>query len=212
MKILAQQIEELNENLAKQLPIEVLEIFSKSIEELKTQGIGDGSLKIGERFPDFNLPNTNDETVELKELLKNGKVIVAFFRGSWCPYCNLELKALQEDLKQIVDKKTELVVITPQKSDYSNELKNNHQLDFELLTDKDNALAKQLGISFELQNYVIPTYKSLGIDLSNYNDNDNNELPIPAVFVIDTDYHITYKFVDANYMNRINIQELILQL
>ncbi|OUL61684.1 peroxiredoxin-like family protein [Flavobacterium sp. AJR] len=212
MKILAQQIEELNENLAKQLPIEVLEIFSKSIEELKDQSIEESSIEIGERFPDFCLPNTNDETIELKELLKNGKVIVAFFRGSWCPYCNLELRALQENLKQIVDKKAKLVVISPQKPDYSKELKNNHQLDFELLTDKDNALAKQLGISFKLQNYVIPTYKSLGIELSNYNENDNNELPIPAVFVIDTDYLITYKFVDTNYMNRINIQELIEQL
>ncbi|KIC00647.1 alkyl hydroperoxide reductase [Flavobacterium sp. JRM] len=212
MKILAQQIEELNENLAKQLPIEVLEIFSKSIEELKDQSIEESSIGIGERFPDFCLPNTNDETIELKELLKNGKVIVAFFRGSWCPYCNLELKALQENLKQIVDKKAKLVVISPQKPDYSKELKNNHQLDFELLTDRDNALAKQLGISFELQNYAIPTYKSLGIELSDYNDNDNNELPIPAVFVIDTDYRITYKFVDTNYMNRINIQELIEQL
>ena len=212
MKILAQQIEELNENLGKQLPIEVLEIFSKSIEDLKTQGIGENNIEIGERFPDFSLQNTNDETVELKKLLKNGKVIVAFFRGSWCPYCNLELKALQENLKQIVDKKTELVVISPQKLDYSKELKNNHQLDFELLTNKDNALAKQLGISFELQNYLIPTYKSLGIELSNYNETDNNELPIPAVFVIDTDYRITYKFVDPNYMNRINIQELIQQL
>ncbi|WP_240474682.1 redoxin domain-containing protein [Flavobacterium sp. KMS] len=105
-----------------------------------------------------------------------------------------------------------MLVISPQKTDYSKELKNNHQLDFELLTDKDNALAKQLGISFELQEYVIPTYNSLGIKLSDYNDNDNNELPIPAVFVIDTDYRITYKFVDSNYMNRINIQELIEQL
>jgi peroxiredoxin len=212
MKILAQQIEELNENLTKQLPTEVLEIFSKSIEELRAQGIEESSIEIGERFPDFSLPNTNDETIELKELLKNGKVIVAFFRGSWCPYCNLELKALQENLKQIVGRKAKLVAISPQKSDYSKELTNNHQLDFELLTDKDNALAKQLGISFELQNYAIPTYKSLGIKLSNYNENDNNELPIPAVFVIDTDYRITYKFVDTNYMNRINIQELIEQL
>jgi peroxiredoxin len=212
MKLLAQQIEELNENLAKQLPIETLEIFSKSIQELKTQGIEDNSIGIGERFFDFSLPNTNDETIELKELLKNGKVIIAFFRGSWCPYCNLELQALQKSLKQIVDRKAELVAISPQKPYYSKELKNNHQLDFELLTDKDNALAKQLGISFELQNYVIPTYDSLGIKLSNYNETENNELPVPAVFVIDTDYRITYKFVDTNYMNRLNIQELIEQL
>lgn len=212
MKNLEQQINELNENLAKQLPAEVLEVFGKSISELKTQGIERSSIAIGETFPDFNLPNTNDKTVALKELLKNGKVIVAFFRGSWCPYCNLELKALQDNLKQIADRKATLVAISPQTSDYSEELRNNHHLDFELLTDKDNALAKQLGISFGLQDYVIPTYGSLGIGLSEYNENDNNELPVPAVFVIDTNGVITYKFIDTNYMNRIDIQELIEQL
>lgn len=212
MKNLEQQIEELNENLAKQLPAEVLEVFGKSIQDLKAQDIEESSIGVGDRFPDFILPNTNDETVALKELLKNGKVIVAFFRGSWCPYCNLELKALQDHLRQITDRNATLVAVSPQTSDYSEELRNNHQLDFELLTDKDNALAKQLGISFGLQDFVIPTYGSLGIDLSEYNENANNELPIPAVFVIDTNGNITYRFVDTNYMNRIDIQELIEQL
>lgn len=212
MKNLKLQIEELNENLAKQLPTEVLEVFSKSIQDLKAKNIEENSISIGDLFPDFSLPNTNDETVQLKELLKNGKVIVAFFRGSWCPYCNLELKALQNNLKQIADREATLVVISPQTSDYNEELKGNHNLGFELLTDKNNALAKQLGISFGLQEYVVPTYNSLGIDLSEYNENENNELPVPAVFVIDINGSITYKFVDSNYMNRINIQELIAQL
>lgn len=212
MKNLKLQIEELNENLAQQLPTEVLEVFSKSIQDLKAKNIEEKSISIGNLFPDFSLPNTNDETVQLKELLKNGKVIVAFFRGSWCPYCNLELNALQDNLKQIADREAALVVISPQTSDYNEELKGNHNLDFELLTDKNNALAKQLGISFGLQEYVVPTYNSLGIDLSEYNENENNELPVPAVFVIDINGSITYKFVDSNYMNRINIQELIAQL
>lgn len=212
MKNLKQQIEELNENLANQLPAEVLEVFGKSIQDLKAKNIEDSSIGIGDTFPNFNLPNTSEETVQLKELLKNGKVIVAFFRGSWCPYCNLELKALQDNLKQIADRKATLVAISPQTPDYSEELKGNHNLDFELLTDKNNTLAKQLGISFGLQDYVIPVYGSLGIELSEYNENNNNELPVPAVFVIDTNGSITYKFVDTNYMNRINIQELIAQL
>lgn len=212
MKDLENQIEELNENLAKQLPREVLEVFGKSIQDLKTKNIEENSIATGETFPDFSLPNTNNEIVKLKELLQNGKVIVAFFRGSWCPYCNLELKALQDSLKQITDRKATLVAISPQTPDYNEELKGNHILDFELLTDKDNALAKQLGISFGLQDYVVPTYGSLGIELSEYNENDNNELPVPAVFVIDTNGSITYKFVDTNYMNRINIKELIEQL
>lgn len=212
MKNLEQQINELNENLAKQLPTEVLEVFGKSIQDLKAKNMEDSSISVGDKFPDFSLPNTSDKTVALKELLQNGKVIIAFFRGSWCPYCNLELKALQDNLKQIIGKNVTLIAVSPQTSDYSEELKINHHLEFELLTDKNNALAKQLGITFELQNYVIPTYSSLGIELSEYNENNNNELPVPAVFVIDTNSSIVYKFVDTNYMNRINIQELIEQL
>lgn len=212
MKGLETQIEELNENLAKQLPTEVLEVFGKSIQDLKTKNIEENSIATGDRFPDFSLPNTNIEIVKLQELLQNGKVIVAFFRGSWCPYCNLELKALQDSLKQITDRKATLVAISPQTADYSEELKDNHILNFELLTDKNNTLAKQIGISFQLQDYVIPVYSSLGIELSEYNENDNNELPAPSVFVIDTNGGITYKFVDTNYMNRINIKKLIEQL
>lgn len=179
---------------------------------MKTKNIEENSIATGDTFPDFSLPNTNNEIVKLQELLQSGKVIVAFFRGSWCPYCNLELKVLQDSLKQITERKATLVAISPQTADYSEELKSNHILDFELLTDKNNDLAKQLGISFQLQDYVIPTYGSLGIELSEYNENDNHELPVPAVFVIDTNGSITYKFVDTNYMNRINIKELIEQL
>ena len=212
MKNLKQQIEELNENLAKQLPTKILEVFGKCIQDLKARNIEEDSIDTGDTFPDFSLPNTNNEIVALKELLKNGKVIVAFFRGSWCPYCNLELKALQDNLKQITNRRTTLIAISPQTPDYSDELRSNHHLDFHLLTDKNNKLAKQIGISFGLQDYVIPVYGSLGIELSEYNKNDNNELPTPAIFVIDTNGNITYKFVDTNYMNRINIQELIEQL
>lgn len=212
MKNLAQQIEQLNENLAIQLPKEILEIFSKSIQDLKTKNIEENSIDIGNFFPNFSLSNTNGEIVKLKELLINGKVIVVFFRGNWCPYCNLELKVLQDNLKEITDKNVTLVAISPQKTIYNEELKISHHIDFQLLTDKDNTLAKQLGISFELHDYAVPVYSSLGIELSEYNENDNNELPVPAVFVIDTKGNVIYKFVDTNYMNRINIKELIQQL
>lgn len=212
MKKLAQQIEELNTSLAKQLPIEILEVFAKSIADLKNLNMEDNVIKTGELFPDFNLPNTNNKNVLLKELLKNGKVILAFFRGGWCPYCNIELKALQNNLKQITERGATLVAISPQTPRYSEELRNNHHLGFELLTDEDNALAKQVGISFVLQDFVLPIYNNLGINLSAYHENDNNELPIPAVFVVDTDSTITYRFVDTNYMNRIDIQELIERL
>lgn len=212
MNNLQEQIQELNKNLAAQLPTEILETFGQSITDLHLQNIEKSSIEIGQTFPDFNLPNTNNETIALHTLLKKGKVIIAFFRGSWCPYCNLELKALQETLKKMANKSITILAISPQAEKHNQALRNNQQLDFELLTDQNNALAKQIGISFSLQDYVIPVYNNLGINLSDYNNNNSNELPVPAVFVVDTDGSISYKFVDSNYMNRVNIQELIEQL
>lgn len=209
MSELAKQIEQFNNELATQVPQEVLEAFGKSIKDLKTKNIEEKSIKLGAIMPDFSLPNAKNEIIHSKEILKSGKMIIAFYRGSWCPYCNLELKALQENLSKINDKKVSLVAISPQSPDNSLSIIEKHNLTFEVLTDKDNTFAKQLGIIFELQDFVLPFYNALGINLSSFNKNDDTSLPIPAVFVVNENGIIIYKFADANYMNRIDIDELL---
>lgn len=209
MNELAKQIEQFNNELATQVPQEVLEAFGKSIEDLQKKKIEEKSIKLGEIMPEFLLPNVKNEIINSNEILKNGKMIIAFYRGSWCPYCNLELKILQDHLPKIKDKKATLVAISPQSPDNSLTVVEKHNLTFEVLTDTDNLFAKQLGISFELQDFVLPYYQALGIDLMHFNKNNDNSLPVPAVFVIDQNGKIIYKFVDANYMNRIDIDELL---
>ena len=209
MNELAKQIEQFNNELATQVPQEVLEAFGKSIEDLQKKNIEEKSIKLGEIMPEFLLPNVKNEIINSNEILKNGKMIIAFYRGSWCPYCNLELKMLQDHLPKIKDKKAMLVAISPQSPDNSLTVVEKHNLTFEVLTDTDNLFAKQLGISFELQDFVLPYYQALGIDLMHFNKNNDNSLPVPAVFVIDQNGKIIYKFVDANYMNRIDIDELL---
>ena len=209
MNELAKQIEQFNNELATQVPQEVLEAFGKSIEDLQKKKIEEKSIKLGEIMPEFLLPNVKNEIINSNEILKNGKMIIAFYRGSWCPYCNLELKMLQDHLTKIKDKKATVVAISPQSPDNSLTVVEKHNLTFEVLTDTDNLFAKQLGISFELQDFVLPYYQALGIDLMHFNKNNDNSLPVPAVFVIDQNGKIIYKFVDANYMNRIDIDELL---
>ena len=209
MNELAKQIEQFNNELATQVPQQVLEAFGKSIEDLQKKKIEEKSIKLGEIMPEFLLPNVKNEIINSNEILKNGKMIIAFYRGSWCPYCNLELKILQDHLPKIKDKKATLVAISPQSPDSSLTVVEKHNLTFEVLTDTDNLFAKQLGISFELQDFVLPYYQALGIDLMHFNKNNDNSLPVPAVFVIDQNGKIIYKFVDANYMNRIDIDELL---
>ncbi|MBB1138674.1 peroxiredoxin-like family protein [Myroides sp. WP-1] len=212
MNTLAQQIDELNKNLTQQVPPEVLTSFGQSIEDVKKLQLEDHCIKVGDTFPNFQLKNTTNQVIELNDLLQKGPAIISFFRGSWCPYCNLELRALQQKLSELEAKKVTLIAISPQLSSYSATLKETLHLDFELLTDQDNHLAKQIGINFELQDYVSPIYQNLGIDLAVYNGNTQQELPIPAVFTLDSTGRVTYKFVDSNYMNRIDMEALDLHV
>ncbi|MCV9934294.1 AhpC/TSA family protein [Flavobacterium sp. LS1R47] len=212
MNSLAKQIENLNNELSKQVPQEVFEIFEKSINDLKTQNIENESIKIGDIVTPFTLLNTQNQLIHSEDILKKGKTILAFYRGSWCPYCNLELRELQNNIAKITDKNATLLAISPQSPDHSKALTENHELTFEVLTDKNNRLAKQLGISFKLQEFALPTYQAIGINLEEFNQNDENTLPIPAVFVIDTNGAVVYKFIDTDYRNRLDIDELIQSL
>ncbi|MGU3377339.1 peroxiredoxin-like family protein [Chryseobacterium sp. M5A1_1a] len=206
---LAMQIEQLNKELSSQLPQEILEAFGQSIEDLKTKRIEENSIQIGERIPEFSLLNPSGEIINSNEVSKNRKMIVAFYRGSWCPYCNLELKFLQDNLSRIKEKNTVLIAISPQSPDHSLTITEKNNLEFEVLTDTDNNFAKKLGIVFQLQDFVLPYYQSLGINLSDYNKNNDNTLPVPAVFVVDENRVVTYKFLDVNYMTRVDVEELI---
>ncbi len=147
--------------------------------------------------------------IDSNDVLKNGKMILAFYRGSWCPYCHLELKFLQDNLSRIKDKNAVLIAISPQTPDHSLSMTEKYNLEFEVLTDHNNDFAKKLGIVFQLQDFVLPYYRSLGINLSDFNKNEENLLPVPAVFIVDQNKVITFKYLDVNYMNRVEVEELI---
>lgn len=209
MKTLAQQIEQLNQELSSQLPQEILNAFGKSVEDLKTENIEESSIQIGDEMPEFLLPNISGKMIDSSKILKEGKMILAFYRGSWCPYCNLELKFLQDNLSRIKDKNVSLVAVSPQSPDHALNMVEKNNLEFEVLTDQNNGFAKKLGIVFQLQDFVLPHYQNLGIDLSEFNKNNENTLPVPAVLIIDEKGKVIYKFLDVNYMNRIDVEELI---
>ena len=213
MTNLQKQIENLNQTMSSQLPQEILNAFADSIADLKKDRIEDRSFRKGMKARSFSLKSSQGKTINSDNLLgEYDKIILAFFRGDWCPYCNLELRALQEALSRIENKKAKLIAASPQKQEYSSDMREKNQLSFDILFDKDNTLANQFGISFNLQDFVVPYYLQLGIDLNVHNGNNQNAVPIPAVFVIDKDYNITYSFVDADYMNRVDIEDLIKNL
>lgn len=210
---LQKQIEMLNNEMGSQVSPEILSAFERSITDLKKSGIDKTCIGKGMKMPKFTLKSSDGGSVNSDDLLSGrDKVVMAFIRGLWCPYCNLELKALQDSLEKLEKCNAELVAVSPQKSEFSSGMKEKNSLSYDILTDENNLLAKKLGISFCLQDYVKPYYRQLGIDLNEFNGNAMDSLPIPAIYVFDKDHTIIYSFIDANYMNRVSIDELISNL
>lgn len=206
---LTESLKELADNSVKRHPGAAQDIMRKAIEDLKATNMLEHAVKTGDQFPDFELPNAQGETVSLSEQLQKGKVVLTFYRGGWCPYCNLELKAFQEVLPQIKEKGATLIAITPETPDNSLSTKEKNQLDFEVLTSKNNELARSLNLVFKLPEALVDLYGKFGIDLLENQGNDANELPIAATYIIEQSGKISYHYLAEDYKLRAD-PELVL--
>jgi len=206
---LRQQLEEQKQSTGKKASPETIQTMLQATAELKASGIENRALAAGDRVPAFTLPNAHDEPVRLTDLLARGPVVLNFYRGGWCPYCNLELAALQAELPNIQALGASLVAISPEQPDRATETRARHQLEFEVLSDRGNRVSRQFGLVFTLPESIRAIYASFGTDLPAYNGDDRFELPLPATYVIRADGTIGYAFVDADYTRRMDPVEII---
>lgn len=209
MNDLKEALQQLKAGMQQQLPQEVLVKFQNSIEDLRMLNLEEKSLTVDDTFPDAKLYTTLGEEVQLKNIFKGKRLIVSFLRGSWCPFCNVEVSYLIKNYEKIKSKGVEVILITPQSWSNNEKWSNNAEVPFLLYQDKDNALAKALGISFALQDYVIPIYESLGIDLKLNNESEEYILPVPTTYIVDENFNIIYHYFDVDYMNRVNIEDVL---
>lgn len=196
----------------ERLAPETFQTMRAATQGLKDSGIEDRSLKPGSRAPAFALPNARGETVASTGQLKNGPMVVSFYRGGWCPYCNAELRALQEKLPEIADLGASLVAVSPETPDNTLSTAEKNELTFEVLSDKGNQVARAFGLEFALPEALRPVYEKLGIDLNAANGDATFELPVPATFVIDSDGVVRHAFVDADYTQRLDPVEVVTAL
>ncbi|WP_298893680.1 peroxiredoxin-like family protein [uncultured Psychroserpens sp.] len=188
---------------AAKYPEVVKLIMSGAIDELSASELTTKALKTGDAFPVFNLPNAKGVEVSSKTLLEQGPLIIAFYRGGWCPYCNIELRALQNALPEFKNRGAQLVAISPEVPDNSLTTVEKNNLEFEVLTDKDNDFARSLNLAYQLPKDLVALYANrFKIDLNKSQQNDNNELPISATYVIDPSGKITYHFLEEDYKLR----------
>lgn len=181
--------------------------YAKGIEAVANSGILESALQKGDLAPNFILTNANGDKVSLYEELKNGPVVLTWYRGGWCPYCNLTLRQLQIELPNFKENGASLLALTPELPDSSLSTQEKNNLEFEVLSDVGNKIAKEYGIVFKLIDEVAVRYND-GFGLHEFNGDDSNELPLAATYVINQDAEIVYAFLDADYRNRAEPSEI----
>ena len=199
---LQEQIQEFQSNLLESIPKETLQTIQNSTVEMINSGIEERTIKKGSRIPVFSLPNSSGKLVNSIELLRDGPLIISFYRGAWCPYCNLELRALQEQLPKIQKLGAQLVAISPNLPDTSLSFKEKNELTFEVLSDIGNSLAKDFGLVYNLGCELRDLYSQFGFDIPAQNGDDSYSLPIPATYIVRQDGVIDYAYVKADYTER----------
>ena len=184
------------------------QVYAEGLESVKNSGILDKALNIGDKAPDFALNNQKGESVSLYNELKNGPVILTWYRGGWCPYCNITLHYLQEKLPEFKNAGATLMALTPELPDQSLSTTEKHNLEFLVLSDLANKIGKQYGVVFQLTPGVADIYQK-AFGLHEYNGDESNELPLAATYVIDRKGVIKYAFLDVDYRNRAEPEEII---
>lgn len=206
---LSTQIDALKAGMADKVPAEALQAMSKAAADLAASGIAETALKAGARAPAFELPDAEGSIVRLSELLKDGPVVLTFYRGQWCPFCNLTLAALQHALPEIREAGATLVAVSPQTPQSTAATVKASAIDFPVLSDAGNHIARSFGLVFSLATDMRPIYRDLGVDLPAFNGDASYELPLAATYVIGQNGSVAYAFVDSDYTRRLEPAEIV---
>ncbi|MDT0630563.1 peroxiredoxin-like family protein [Rubrivirga sp. S365] len=167
------------------------------------------ALGVGDQAPDFVLPNAMGQDVRLSELLDRGPVVLTFYRGAWCPYCNNQLRDYQDVLGEIEAAGATLVAVSPQAPDGSMTMAERNGLAFPVLSDVGNEVSRQYGLVFTVDDATRERYRAVGVDLAAVNGTDAWELPVPATYVVEPDGTIRAAFVEADYTQRASARQVL---
>lgn len=193
------------------MPRESVEAINRSLAELVQAGLEKHTLQVGQPLPASSLANQVGQVVRSEDLLAAGPLVLMFYRGGWCPFCNLALRGLQHVLPEIKQLGSNLVAVTPELPDNSLSTAEKAGLSFDVLTDHGLGYARQLGIVWKIPEYVLEWQeKYFGLYLEGFNGaGRRDELPVPATFVINRNGIVTWRFLEAAYWRRAEPSDVV---
>ena len=169
-------------------------------------------LFINSKAPDFKGTDQFGKEIRLKDAIKQGKVVLVFYRGYWCPFCNRQLKKLEDSLQFIKEKGATVIAVSPEKPESVSKTIDKTKAEYPVLYDEGLKIMKAYEVDYEVQENTITRYRNTGIDLEKTNGKDWKFLPVPAVYIIDKEGKITYRYFDADYKKRPSVQEILKNL
>lgn len=191
------------------VPYSVIEVMHRATAELIASGAAAKVLKAGDKAPVFTLNDPDGSPVSSTDLLAKGPLVVSFYRGVWCPYCNIELQALEAALPSFRELGANLIAISPQTAVNSRKSVRQNSLNFPILSDTHNDVAASFGLRFDLPDYLVELYRNLKNDLPAFNGDESWTLPMPGRFVIGRDGVILYAEVNPDYTRRPEPEDML---
>ncbi len=209
MQTLQATIDQYNAAKRESMPAEVLETMARATSKLKDSGIENQVLRTGDRIPDFSLPNQHGEMRRFADYLAESPVVLNIYRGGWCPYCNFEMKALAAALPEIEAAGARLIGMSPETPEHAQDTAAKNNIGIEILSDAGNVVSKKMGLVFSLAEELRPIYLGAGLDIPAYNGDDTFLLPVPATYIVGSEGIIKFDFVNADYTQRLEPQDIV---
>jgi len=204
-----QALEDLAVQSAYKIPPESAKVMGEAMDALRRTRIVDSVLAEGAVAPDFELIATSGKRVSLESILAKGSAVVVFYRGGWCPFCNINLRYLQKHLAEIEAAGGTLVAVSPETPDNSLSTREKNELAFDVLSDPGNKVARAFGLVFRVPPGLVDVYSKFGIDLESRNGDSSFELPLSATFVLDSQGKVVRRFVDVDYKKRMDPVDVV---
>ena len=199
---LEQELAVFRAEFARTAPAGRAALYEAKIEELRSEFASKSAIGVNDTAPDFALPNPAGKSIVLKDLLRSGPVVLTFYRGGWCPYCNIQLRAYQGALPQITGLGGRLVAISPQLPDNSLDTASKNALTFDVLSDVGNKVSRSYGLVYSLPEEIRSAFRSNNKALPSINGDESWELPVPATYVVARDQRVALAYIEVDYRKR----------